>query len=234
MDFEKLIKDLLPDGIEVDSKTISSIAKEINKQVGEHTIPKAWYANKKTEWDNERQKMELELTDLKGGDNGIETIKAELKAEKKAHSDTKKALDTEKAAHQKAVDGYTAEKEAATVDSLVSELLKTGSDKTGTMNAAAIPKALKQYDRSIVERDSDGKITNSDKVLEHFVSEWADFFGASEVKGADVGNPPNGNLPEKNPWLKENKSLSKQTQIYKENPQLAVKMAKEAGITLKG
>ena len=190
MDFEKLIKDLLPDGVEVDSKTISSIAKEIKKQVGENTIPKAWYADKKTEWDNERQKMELELTDLKSGDSGVETIKAELKAVKKALSDTEKALNTEKSAHQKTIDGHTAEKDAATVDSLVSKLLKTGSEKTGTMNAAAIPKALKQYDRSIVERDSDGKIANADKVLEHFAAEWSDFFGPSEVKGADIGNPP--------------------------------------------
>jgi hypothetical protein len=55
----------------------------------------------------------------------------------------------------------------------------------------AISKALKMYDRSIVEFE-DGKISNADKVLESFRTEWKDFYTKVGERGTDPATPPQG------------------------------------------
>jgi len=126
-------------------------------------------------------------------------------AEVTAHGETKtamqKSIDDEKSAHTATKEVYSAEKTASEIDSLVGELLKKADDKGISMNAAAIPKALKLYDRAIVKRNKDGAIENADKVLEYFKGEWGDFFAGTEQKGADVGNPPGGNGKDTDPFL---------------------------------
>ena len=99
--------------------------------------------------------------------------------------DWQQRYNDEVTAHKATRDGYAAEKDAADTDGKISALLKTAG-----MNAAAIPKALKLYDRKIVERGKDGEVSNSDKVLEFFKGEWSEFFGTTETKGADIGTPP--------------------------------------------
>jgi len=111
-----------------------------------------------------------------------------------AHTTTKEGLERslsdEKTAHKTTQDAIAAERDAATVDGLVAELLKAGhkdGEKAVKMSAAVIPKALKMYDRSIVERDKEGNIKNADKVFEFFKGEWGDFFGEVTVEGVSVG-----------------------------------------------
>jgi len=100
----------------------------------------------------------------------------------------KAKYEAEVTAHKATKDGYAAEKDAAVIDGLVSAALKDAG-----MNAAAIPKALKLYDRAIAERDDAGKLKNTEKLLEYFKGEWGEFFGTVETKGAGVGTPPGGN-----------------------------------------
>ena len=151
----------------------------------------------------EAKKALKEATDAKTKDE--DAFKTKFEAEQTAHEETKKAMkkaiDDETAAHKATKDGIVAEKEAAEVDQLVSEILKRGDDKIGGMNVAAIPKALKLYDRSIVKRGKDGAVENADDVLNHFGREWGDFFAKEEQHGAAVGTPP-GNAPkEADPFL---------------------------------
>jgi len=210
MDIKQIIKDNLPEGTELTDKTLAAIAKDINKAVGDEHVPKEWLSEKRREWDTEKQELEAKLANS-------------------ADYDTlKQQLDEERAAHKATRDGYTAEKEAADIDGKVSEALKAAG-----MNEKAIPKALKLYDRKIVEKDKDGNIKNADKVIESFKTEWADFFGETQTKGAEVGNSSGQTGGQKNPWLKEHRNLAEQTRIYRENPTLAVSMAKQAGVILK-
>jgi len=166
MDILAIIKARLPEGTELSVTVLEAIAKDIKKEIGETTVPKESYS-KKTK---ELSEAEAKIATLEGAGTEIETLKQELADERKAHSETKAT--------------HAAEKEASEVDALVTAELK----KAG-MNEAAIPKALKLYDRKLVER-KDGAITNAEKVLEHFKSEWKDFFGEVTTTGADVGTPP--------------------------------------------
>ena len=132
--------------------------------------------------------------------------KGKYETEAAAHAETKIAMQTliddEKAAHKKTQDGYAAEKDAAEKDGLVSLLLGTPDEQGVSMNAAAIPKAVKLYDRGIVKRGKDGTISNADEVRAHFRNEWSDFFGAAETKPADVGGPQNGGkTPPSDPFM---------------------------------
>ena len=70
-------------------------------------------------------------------------------------------------------------------DGKVSEALRLAG-----MNKAAIPMAVKYYDRSIVKRGADGTISNAKEVVDSFRAEWDAFFGTITTVGSDVGNPP--------------------------------------------
>ena len=140
-----------------------------------------------TELEGDLSKARAELKAAKEDEDGFET---KLAAEVEAHKATKAELETVKAEHKKAVDGYAKEKEDAEIDGLVKSLLGEGDESYGKMHPSAIDKALKMYDRALVKCDKDGKIKNADEVLAHFAAEWKDFFGKSETHGVDTGSPP--------------------------------------------
>lgn len=101
--------------------------------------------------------------------------------------DYKAKFEAEVIAHQATKDTHAAKEDAADVDSKVTALLKAAK-----LNESVIPKALKLYDRTIVEREKDGSVKNADKVVEAFRAEWGDFFGEVKQQGAGVGTPPKG------------------------------------------
>jgi len=146
--------------------------------------------------------------------------------ESEAKNEWKQKYEAEILAHTATKESYAAEREAEGVDFAVSRLLKSAG-----MNEALIPKAIKHYDRSIVELE-EGKLSNELSVLESFRAEWGDFFGQMKEQRADVGVPISGNV-QKNPWAKGYRNLSEQTRIYRETPGLAMQMAKAAGVGLK-
>jgi hypothetical protein len=124
---------------------------------------------------------------------GADEFEKKYNDEVAAHAATKesleKAVTDEKAAHETTKSGYAAEKDAANVDGLVMKLLETVGNDGFRMSAAAIPIALKQYDRSVVKRDKEGKVTNADDILKHFrEGDFKEFFGKTETTGANVGN----------------------------------------------
>jgi len=135
------------------------------------------------------EKLGTEIKKLKGE---LETAQNDLVEPEGADDlgqkvkDLQQLLDDEIEAHKTTKGNYAAEKEGAVIDGLVADALKS----TG-MNEAVIPKALKLYDRAIVEQ-KDGALSNADKVIEHFKSEWADFFMEVRTDGTNPPTPPKG------------------------------------------
>lgn len=62
--------------------------------------------------------------------------------------------------------------------------------KDAGISASRIDAVLKVSDVDGIEFDEDGKIKDSDKLVENIKKEWADFIVKSTEKGAQVGNPP--------------------------------------------
>ena len=120
-----------------------------------------------------------EVTEAKDG-----SFKKKYEAESLAHKATAEALEVQKAAVFK----YLTKEENASTDLLVRELLERGSEELGSLHPAALSKAIKSYDRSLVKRGTDGNIENHDEVLSHFANEWGDFFGKVQTQGVDVGS----------------------------------------------
>lgn len=62
--------------------------------------------------------------------------------------------------------------------------------KEAGISANRIDAVLKVSDVDGIEFDEDGKVKDSDKLVENIKKEWADFIVKSTEKGAQVGNPP--------------------------------------------
>ena len=169
MDIFERFKDL-----GIDEELAKKAEQIVNKEVPQHFVAKDQYNKKVLELDDTKKALQAAQTN--SADNEIWAQK--YNDEVTAHNTTKST--------------YAAEKDAVAVDSLVSELLSREHEGVGKMNPAAVSKAVKQYDRAMVERDKDGKIKNADKVLEHFKSEWSDFFMKIDGKGTDPATPPSG------------------------------------------
>ena len=135
-------------------------------------------------------KLQQQIAELSKTVNTYESEKSKYDEQVK---DMQAKLDAELAAHKQTRESYEAEKTAATIDAKVMALLKAGNDTLGTMNEAVIPKALKLYDRSIVQLDKNGEIKDPAKVLDVFAGEWKEFFAKTEQKPAPIGTPPGPN-----------------------------------------
>lgn len=176
----------------------------------------------------ELHKTDAELWKLTKGEleEEIRELSQKPSAPQSDGVDWEKKYNDEVKAHQATRDGYVAEKDAADIDALVAAQLKVAG-----MNEKAIPKALKLYDRTTVERDKEGSIKNADNVLAAFKAEWGDFFGEVTQQGAAVGTPPAGGGI-LNPFTKEHFNLQAQTELFRTNPRLAREMAATVGVKL--
>ena len=187
-------------------------------------------------------KIQVELAAAKNpNDEKVQKLQGELEAanntleaEKTAHAATKesleKSLSDEKAAHTATKTEHQAEKANAAMDKAVGAALETAG-----MSKSIIPYFIKSgYDREQLKQETDGSISGIDKFVESVKAnpEHSGSFGTMVTVGADVGTPPPQGNTGKNPWLKESRDLAEQTRIYRENKELAISMAKQAGIVL--
>lgn len=116
--------------------------------------------------------VQKELDDLKAaGDGGY---KEKYDAEVKAHKEYKQQVEREK--------------ETARDDADVLALCK----EAGIARESAQRLIVKDFDRSKIERDKDGKITNRDKLLETVKADYADFVGTPGNQGTPPATPPSG------------------------------------------
>lgn len=117
------------------------------------------------------QAVQKELDDLKAGDGDY---KAKYEAEVKAFKEYKHQVESEK--------------ETARTDADVLAMCKDA----GIARESSLRLIVKDFDRSKIERDKDGKITNRDKLLEAIKTDYADFVGTPGNHGTPPTTPPTG------------------------------------------
>lgn len=116
--------------------------------------------------------VQKELDDLKAaGDGGY---KEKYEAEAKAHKEYKQQIE--------------AEKENARNDADVLAICK----EAGIARESSLRLIAKDFDRSKIERDKDGNITNRAKLLETVKADYADFVATPSDKGTPPATPPTG------------------------------------------
>lgn len=116
--------------------------------------------------------VQKELDDLKAqGDGGY---KEKYEAEAKAHKEYKQQVESEK--------------ETARNDADVLAICK----EAGIARESSLRLIVKDFDRSKIERDKDGNITNRDKLLETVKADYADFVASPSDRGTPPANPPSG------------------------------------------
>jgi vacuolar-type H+-ATPase subunit I/STV1 len=206
------------------NSVVQTLKDDLEKEKAETAKVQAELAAAKNPNDEEIQKLKSEL----------EAAKSLLESEKTAHAATKesleKALSDEKTAHIATKTEHQTEKSNASMDKAVGAALEAAG-----MSKGLIPYFIKAgYDRTQLTQDADGNFSGIDKFVESVKAnpEHSGGFGAIVTVGADVGTPPPQGSYAKNPWLKESRDLAEQTRIYRENREVAISMAKAAGITL--
>jgi len=222
MDILQIIKENLPDGVEITDKTLKTIEKEIKIEQGKEFIPKEQYS-KKTE---KILELEANISELQGKATDADTYK-------KQYDDMKSKYDTDIAIKQKELDDLKAASETESIlrkkrnlgEKLLLEKQVRKCDIDDFM--------LDILDYGAMElNDKEDDIKNKDNYIKPYQEKYAARFGITEIKGVQVATPPAGTDGEKNPWLKENRNLEEQIRIYKEDPAKATAMAKAAGVNL--
>jgi len=245
---QKFIKGLLTPAKGADGFDLDGVVDDI------FTASKQQLDDLRTKKDGEIATLKTRISDIEHerdallNDDSGDGFEQKLKDEVAAHAATKIALerdrDDEKAAHEATRARYQDEKDGILIDSLFSDALKAHKDDKGrSISPAVIPDILdsRSYDRAVfkLERDNDNRIVaikNIEDVLPKFAERYERYYGTTQTKGANTGDPSGSGGSggaTKNPWLKENRSLAEQTRIAREDPQLAMQMAAAAGIPLK-
>ena len=116
--------------------------------------------------------VQEELDDLKAaGDGGY---KEKYEAEAKAYKEYKQQVESEK--------------ETARTDADVLALCK----EAGIARESSLRLIVKDFDRSKIERDKDGKITNRDALVNAVKTDYADFVATPGNQGTPPATPPSG------------------------------------------
>ena len=112
-----------------------------------------------------------ELDDLKAGDGGY---KEKYEAEAKAHKEYRQQVESEKQNARNEADVLAICKEA------------------GIVRESALRLIVKAFDRSKIERDKDGNITNHANLVEMVKADCADFVGTTSNQGTPPATPLSG------------------------------------------
>ena len=116
--------------------------------------------------------VQKELDDLKAaGDGGY---KEKYEAEAKAYKEYKQQVESEK--------------ETARTDADVLALCK----EAGIARESSLRLIVKDFDRSKIERDKHGKITNRAALIKAVKTDYADFVATSGNQGTPPATPPSG------------------------------------------
>lgn len=116
--------------------------------------------------------VQKELDDLKAqGDGGY---KEKYEAEVKAHKEYRQQVESEK--------------ETARTDADVLAICK----EAGITRESSLRLIVKDFDRSKIERDKDGNISNRAKLLEAVKADYSDFIGMPGREGTPPTTPPTG------------------------------------------
>lgn len=115
--------------------------------------------------------VQKELDDLKAGNGGY---KEKYEAEAKAYKEYRQQVESEKENARNEADVLAICKEA------------------GIVRESSLRLVAKAFDRSKIERDKDGNITNRAKLVEEVKTDCADFVGIPGNQGTPPATPPTG------------------------------------------
>ena len=124
----------------------------------------------------------------------IETLKADadkLKTVEKELQDLKDGKDWKAEADKirKEFDDFKADAAAKETAAAKREALREIAKNMG-LSDSGIEKVLKYTDIKSVELDKDGKVKDSDKLINSIKDEWGDYVATTQTRGAHVDNPP--------------------------------------------
>lgn len=142
--------------------------------------------------------VQKELDDLKAGDGDY---KAKYEAEAKAHKEYRQQVESEKENARNNADVLAICKEA------------------GIARESSLRLIVKDFDRSKIERDKDGKITNRDALIKAVKTDYADFVGTPGNQGTPPATPPTGDGPiyKSRAEIMKIKDTTERQQAIKEN-----------------
>lgn len=155
--------------MDIPAEKIDEIIKEHQKVVNEVKI--------------ERDELKAQIDSAKNVEEELKTAKEDLEKMKsgdweKKYSDLKSEYDTYK------TDVEAKATKVAKESAYRKLLIKAG------ISEKRIDSIVKVSDINGITLDKDGNIKDADKLEEGVKTEWADFIQTSQVKGADISNPP--------------------------------------------
>ena len=178
MDIFAIIKDNLPEGIEVSDKAIKLVAKEISAVQGLEFVPKESYS-KKTDL----------VDELQGKIKELETSAADAESYKTKHETLKDEFDTYKQA--------ITDKEVQSA--------KRGLAKRALLENGVKEDILEDFMLDALDYETitvkDNEIDGGDKFIDAQKEKYGKYFGEVSEKGADINNPPANNNTKADPFL---------------------------------
>lgn len=181
MDILKIIKDNLPDDVNISDKMLGIIVKEIKSAQGDEFVPKTDY-RKKTDAiiDLEKQISELKNngTDVEAYKSKVEELEAKVSELEKTHKEALGLKDKEFSEYKTTVETENAT--AAKKSILLKQLSADGA------NPKLISLLEKEFDLSKVELDGD-KIKDWDSISKSVKEQYADIFTFERKKDFEPG-----------------------------------------------
>lgn len=186
--------------------------------------------------DIEREKeryttLKSEYQTLKDENGTLTSANAELKKQVESSSKLNVKETDEYKALLKEHEDYKAKNESEKAQTEKTKALESALKKAGA-SASVINLLVSAYGSLEVPKKDDGSLDYS-SIVEKAKAENSGLFGEAKLVGGNVSEPPKGNPTVNNPFKKgEHFSLEEQTKLFKEDPQKARELAKQAGIKL--
>jgi DNA repair exonuclease SbcCD ATPase subunit len=194
----------------IEEEKVDGVIADINKELPKYFIPKDKYneaAEAKKKLEADIQERDKQLEQLKNAAGNSEELKAQI--------------EQLQAENKKAGEEWQAKLAQMQLDFALERALTTAKAKN--------PKAVKALlDMEQVKLDGD-KLLGLDDQLKELQKSDAYLFGESGKVGSGT-NPPGAGNTEVNPWKADTFNLTQQAKLLQENPSLAARLKKEAGV----
>lgn len=181
MDIFNIIKENLPEGIEITDKTLKAIEKEVKAEQGKEFIPKEQYA-KKTD---KILELESDIKELQGKSTDADAYKQKLE-------DLQGKYDTDIANKQKEYDDFKASTESEKILSKKREAAKKLLRDKKVNDDVLDDFILDKLDYESMELDGND-VKDADNYLKSYQELITKYSGNTTIKGAQVATPPANN-----------------------------------------
>lgn len=171
-DFEGIIRKHVGEDGNISSSAINAIVTAIRTAVGNEYVDKERYKSKLTEIDTLKEQVQ----DAKDSATTVEKWKAKYDAIKADFDDFKTAQAAKESRSLKREQFKTLLQEQGVMDKYINTVLRAS-----------------EADIDGIELDKEGKIKDTEKLVDNIKTDWADFISTESKKGADTSTPPESN-----------------------------------------